>query len=152
MTSISNPSEPFWFLGGQTRVVVPGGETGGSLSVLEFTDPAGHAPPMHVHADEEEVWIVLDGRVTFFVGSRRFDLEPGQAAHGPRGVAHSYRVRSETARVLAVFSPACIEDWFVANGSPVSTIDEAPAAFDLEAVVASAMPFHLHVTGPPPTE
>jgi quercetin dioxygenase-like cupin family protein len=152
MTPVTDRSEPFWFLGGQSKVLVPGNATNGSISVMEFTDPSGHAPPMHVHEDEEEVWIVLDGKVTFFVGDQRFDLTPGQAAHGPRGVAHSYLVRSRTARLAAVFSPACVEDWFVANGSPISSIDEAPAAFDIGAVIASAEAFHLRVVGPPPTD
>ncbi|MBP2706460.1 cupin domain-containing protein [Microbispora sp. RL4-1S] len=143
-------AEPFWFLGGQVRVLVPGHATNGSLSVMEFTDAAGHAPPLHIHDDEEEVWIVLDGKVTFFVGDQRFDLEPGQAAHGPRGVAHGYLVRTATARLAAVFSPARVEDWFTANGSPVTGVGETPAPFDIEAIIASAESFHVRVAGPPP--
>jgi hypothetical protein len=67
-------------------------------------------------------------------------------------VAHSYLVRSQTARLAAVFSPSGIEDWFVDNGSPVMSVDELPAPFDIGAVVASAEAFHLRVAGPPPTE
>lgn len=152
MTLVTDRSQPFWFLGGQSKVLVPGEDTHGTISVVEFTDSAGHAPPMHIHDGEEEVWIVLDGKVTFFVGERRFDLEPGQAAHGPRGVAHSYLVRSQTARLAAVFTPSGIEDWFVANGSPVLSVDELPAPFDIGAVIASAEAFRLRVAGPPPTE
>ncbi|MFF4120428.1 cupin domain-containing protein [Streptomyces sp. NPDC001714] len=152
MTSPHTAAEPFWFLGGQARVLVPSRATGGSISVMEFTDAAGHAPPLHIHDDEEEVWIVLDGKVTFFVGDQKFDLEPGQAAHGPRGVAHSYLVRSKSARLATVFSPANVEDWFVANGTPVSSVDEAPAAFDIGAIIASAQAYRVRVAGPPPTE
>jgi mannose-6-phosphate isomerase-like protein (cupin superfamily) len=152
MTTLTTPAHPFWFLGGQTRVLVPGKSTGGALSVLEFTDSAGHAPPLHIHEDEEEVWIVLDGKITFFVGDRKFDLEPGQVAYGPRGVAHSYLVRSDKARLAAVFAPGNVEEWFTANGSPVSSVDEAPAAFDIGAILASADTFHVRVAGPPPTE
>ncbi|MFF4621808.1 cupin domain-containing protein [Nonomuraea jabiensis] len=53
---------------------------------MEFTDPKGHAPPMHVHEAEDEIWIVLDGEITFFVGDDRYDLHAGAVAHGPRGV------------------------------------------------------------------
>ncbi|MER6808916.1 cupin domain-containing protein [Spirillospora sp. NPDC000708] len=151
MTALPGSAEPFWFLGGQVRVLVPGKATGGALSVMEFTDSAGHAPPLHVHEDEEEIWIVLDGRVSFFVGDERFDLEPGQVAHGPRGVAHGYLVRSATARLAAVFAPGRVEDWFTANGSPVAGLDEAPPAFDLAAILASADTYHVRVAGPPPT-
>ncbi|GAA2025298.1 hypothetical protein GCM10009839_24160 [Catenulispora yoronensis] len=150
MSFVTDSSQPFWFLGGQSRVLIPGQATAGSLSVVEFTDGAGHAPPLHIHEDEEEVWIVLDGEVSFFVGDRRIELGPGDAAHGPRGVPHSYLVRSPTARLAAVFAPARIEQWFVANGTPVGAPDEAPAGFDLDAIVASAQAFHLRVAGPPP--
>ncbi|MCY1136587.1 cupin domain-containing protein [Actinoplanes sp. Pm04-4] len=141
---------PFWFLGGQVRVLVPGEATGGAVSVMEFTDIAGHAPPMHIHDNEDEVWIVLDGKVSFFVGDQKFDLEPGQAAHGPRGVAHSYLVRSDKAKLAAVFAPGHVENWFTGNGSPVANVDDAPAEFDIGAILASADTYRVHVAGPPP--
>ncbi|MEU5868907.1 MULTISPECIES: cupin domain-containing protein [unclassified Nonomuraea] len=145
-----DPRDPFWFLGGRARVLVPGAATGGALSVMEFTDPEGHAPPLHVHEAEDEIWIVLDGEITFFVGDDRHDLHAGAVAHGPRGVPHSYLVRSPDARMVVAFGPAGIEDWFAANGSPVSGMNDVPAAFDLDAVVASAMAYRLRVAGPPP--
>jgi pimeloyl-ACP methyl ester carboxylesterase/quercetin dioxygenase-like cupin family protein len=132
--------EPFWFLGGQTRVLVPGSTTKGALSIMEFADTAGQVPPHHTHEDEEEIWIVLDGKISFFVGDKLFDLKPGEVAYGPRGVAHSYLVRSETAWMATVFAPALIEEWFTSNGTPVSSIDEAPASFDVGAIIASAGP------------
>ncbi|MFI0235751.1 cupin domain-containing protein [Streptomyces sp. NPDC016845] len=144
--------EPFWFLGGQARILLPGSATGNAVSLMEFSDPTGHAPPQHVHENEEELWFVLDGEVSFFVGDERHDLTPGQVAHGPRGVPHSYLVRSDGgARLAVVFSPARIEEWFRANGTPVAEAGDLPPAFDLTAVVASAEAFRLRVTGPPPT-
>lgn len=143
--------EPFWFLGGQARILLPGAATDNALSLMEFSDPAGHAPPHHVHENEEEVWFVLDGEVTFFVGDQRHDLTPGQVGYGPRGVPHSYLVRSrEGARLAVLFSPAWIEEYFKANGTPVAEAGNLPPAFDLAAVVASAEAFQLRVTGPPP--
>jgi quercetin dioxygenase-like cupin family protein len=142
--------EPFWFLGGQARILIPGSATGGSLSLMEFSDPIGHAPPYHVHENEEELWFVLEGEVSFFIGDDRHDLVPGQVAHGPRGVPHSYLVRSQQARLAVVFSPALIEEWFTANGTAVAEAGELPPPFDLGAVVGSAEAFRLRVTGPPP--
>jgi mannose-6-phosphate isomerase-like protein (cupin superfamily) len=143
--------EPFWFLGGQARILLPGTATDNALSLMEFADPAGHAPPHHVHENEEEVWFVLDGEVTFFVGDQRHDLTPGQVGYGPRGVPHSYLVRSrEGARLAVLFSPAWIEEFFTANGTPVAEAGDLPAPFDLPAVIASAEAFRLRVTGPPP--
>ncbi|MFI0544883.1 quercetin dioxygenase-like cupin family protein [Streptomyces canus] len=144
--------EPFWFLGGQARILLPGAATDNRLSLMEFADPAGHAPPHHVHEDEEEVWFVLDGEVTFFVGDQRHDLAAGQVAYGPRGIPHSYLVRSpQGARMAVLYSPAFIEEYFRANGTPVAEAGDLPPEFDLAAIVASAEAFHLRVTGPPPS-
>ncbi|GAA1553744.1 hypothetical protein GCM10009827_088140 [Dactylosporangium maewongense] len=147
---VAGDAPPFWFLGGQARIVVPGAVTGRAMSVLEFRDPGGQAPPLHVHDAEEEVWVVLDGEISFFVGDRWLDLGAGQIAHGPRGVPHSYVVRSPQARMAVVYSPSGIEEWFAANVTPVSTVDEVSPAFDIGAIVASAAAFRLTVVGPPP--
>jgi hypothetical protein len=55
---------------------------------------------LHVHDGEDEAWIVLDGEISFFVGDARYDLQGGQVAHGPRGVPHSYLVRSPRSRMV----------------------------------------------------
>ncbi|MEU7860583.1 cupin domain-containing protein [Nonomuraea sp. NPDC049141] len=81
---------PFWFLGGRAQILVPGTATGGTLSVMEFTDPKGHAPPLHVHEAEDEIWIVLDGEITFFVGDDRYDLFDIEAILAS---AEAYRLR-----------------------------------------------------------
>jgi len=36
--------EPFWFLGGRARILLPGTATDNRVSLMEFADPAGHAP------------------------------------------------------------------------------------------------------------
>ncbi|WP_405535156.1 nitroreductase/quinone reductase family protein [Streptomyces sp. NBC_00075] len=141
----------FWFLGGTVDVRLPAHHTDGRASVLEFTDPRDQSPPLHVHTREDEIWTVLDGEITFFVGDMEYDLGPGDVAFGPRGVPHSYRVRSDSARMLATFAPAGIEEWFIRNGAPVTTLDELPAHFDLNAAITTAAAHGLEVVGPPPT-
>jgi quercetin dioxygenase-like cupin family protein len=144
-------TDHFWFLGGQARILIPGTATHGSISVMEFKDVEGHAPPLHIHEGEEEVWTVLEGEISFFVGDDRFDLQPGSVAYGPRGVPHAYLVRSPLARMAVSFSPAGIENWFSENSSPVLSADEAPAPFDVGSIVAAAEAYKLRVAGPPPT-
>jgi mannose-6-phosphate isomerase-like protein (cupin superfamily) len=46
---------------------------------MEFSDSVGHAPPHHVHENEEEVWFVLDGEATFFVGTSTMTWLPGRS-------------------------------------------------------------------------
>ena len=118
-------SQPFWFLGGRARILVPGEQTHGAMSVVEFADPRDHATPLHIHEAEDEVWIVLDGEISFYVGDDRIDLQAGQVTHGPRGVPHAYRVRSPESLMAVTFAPAGIEKWFQQNSSPVLNLDDA---------------------------
>ncbi len=66
----------------------------GGFVLAEWSDDGGRpgmpiAPP-HVHLDEDEAWIVLEGRLGFRLGDREIDAEPGTAVFGPRGLAHTY--------------------------------------------------------------
>jgi mannose-6-phosphate isomerase-like protein (cupin superfamily) len=144
-------AETFWFLGGKARILIPGSATKGALTVMQFDDPIGPAPPLHVHGREDEVWVLLDGEVSFFVGDQRHDLTAGQVALGPRGVPHSYLVRSPGSRLAVMFAPSGVEDFFAAAGTAVLDADEGPAAFDLGTVLAAAAAVDLTVAGPPPT-
>jgi quercetin dioxygenase-like cupin family protein len=53
-----------WALGGLFETLVAGAETGGLLGASLVTQPAGTAPPMHVHTREAEAWYLLDGTLT----------------------------------------------------------------------------------------
>ena len=68
---------------------------------------------------------------------------PGSAGCGPRGVPHSYLVRSPRAKLAAVYLPSGVDEHFATN--------DTPAPFDIDAVVASAADHGLLVAGPPPT-
>ena len=149
-SALRGSQQPFWFLGGRVRLLVSGAATTGTVSVLEFSDTRGQAPPLHVHDREDEIWSVVDGSITFVVGDDVFDLGPGEVALGPRGTAHSYVVRSATARMLVTYAPSGVEEWFVTNSSPLEEDDGTPAPFDVAAIVSAGLRFGVHVVGPPP--
>jgi hypothetical protein len=83
--------------------------------LIEFLFPRGASPPRHTHPQDES-YIVVDGQLTVQAGERRFELGPGGTAAVPMGVAHTFRVDSETARVLVLSTPAGLER-FVRDGS-----------------------------------
>jgi hypothetical protein len=58
---------------------------------------------------------------------QRFELEPGAAAVVPMGTAHTFRVDSETARVLVLSTPAGIEGFVREAGVPASAPELPPA-------------------------
>jgi quercetin dioxygenase-like cupin family protein len=107
--------EQLWFVGTLATIRVPGEAVGGRYALIEFLFPRGASPPRHTHPQDES-YIVVDGRLTVQAGERRFELGPGGTAAVPMGVAHTFRVDSETARVLVLSTPAGLER-FVRDGS-----------------------------------
>ena len=85
--------------------------TGGSFSIVEEVAPLDTPP--HVHANEDELFIVLEGEHEFTVGGTVFDVGPGAVVFAPRGIPHSHRrVVPRTGRFLTLVSPAGFEGFF----------------------------------------
>src|SRR5436309_5959006 len=113
--SAAGEGERLWFLGTLAIVRVPGETTGGRLALVEFLFPRGASPPLHTHPQDES-YVVLEGRLTLRAGEERFELEAGGTAVVPMGVAHTFRVDTDTARVLVLSTPAGLER-FIRDGS-----------------------------------
>ena len=113
--SPAGEGEQRWFVGTLATIRVPGEAVGGRYALIEFLFPRGASPPRHTHPQDES-YIVLDGQLTVQAGERRFALGPGATAAVPMGVAHTFRVDSETARVLVLSTPSGLER-FVRDGS-----------------------------------
>jgi quercetin dioxygenase-like cupin family protein len=90
----STDSTSIWFLDSLVRVHVDATQTGGSYCVLEVLVPAGHMPPPHVHDQDAESFLVIEGEITLFTEAGPTVLRPGQSAHSPAGEAHTFRVTS----------------------------------------------------------
>jgi quercetin dioxygenase-like cupin family protein len=83
------------------------GDTGGALSMFESTPGPGAGPPMHVHANEDEVLYVVEGTIRFKLGDEMRETPAGGFAFIPRGLRHAWQnAGSEPARVMFFFTPA----------------------------------------------
>src|SRR6266536_2754359 len=113
----SGEGEQLWFLGTLAIVRVAGEASGGRFALIEFLFPRNASPPLHTHPQDES-YIVQEGRLTLQAGEQRFELVAGAAAVVPIGVAHTFRVDSETARVLVLSTPAGLERLVRAGSVP----------------------------------
>lgn len=83
----------------------------------------GDAPPLHTHSREDESWVVLSGRVRFWVGSSTLDecevhdAEAGAYVFGPRLVPHTFQPVTTTAEVLVINNPGAVEGYFQSIGA-----------------------------------
>jgi mannose-6-phosphate isomerase-like protein (cupin superfamily) len=85
--------------------------TGGAFTIFEEHEPVD--TPLHVHANEDELFYVLEGEHVFEVGGQEFRVGPGGLVFAPRGVPHAQkRVVPRTGRVLVLTSPSGFEGFF----------------------------------------
>jgi quercetin dioxygenase-like cupin family protein len=143
--------ERLWFLGTLATIKMPGEASDGRFALIEFLFPQGASPPLHTHPQDES-YMVLEGRLTIKAGEQRFELDAGGAAAVPLGVPHTFRVDSDTARVLVLSTPAGLErmvrDAAVPATAPTLPPADAqrPAGEELERIFAAHGQVQL---GPP---
>ena len=131
---------------------VTGAQSDGRLFQLVVEYPRGAAPPVHVHHDADETFFVLDGEVTVFVGAERFACTAGDFVLGPRGVSHTFLVRSTTAKMLVTFAPAGVEGFFEEVAPSATDSEPAPEPTLAEDELVGLMAkYHCEFLAPPPT-
>jgi len=143
--------ERLWFLGTLATIRVPGEAVGGRFALIEFLVPRHASPPLHTHP-YDETFIVLDGRLTAQAGGQRFELDTGATAVFAIGVAHTFRVDSEGAHVLALSTPAGLERMCRDGSVPASapTLPPADAARPSPEELAGIFRAHGQINlGPP---
>ncbi len=144
--------ESLWFLGNLVTLKATGAHTGGRLTVAEFVNPPGFAPPLHRHLVEDEMFYVLEGTATFHCGTDRLGAGPGDFVMLPKGLAHSFVVgRERPLRCLQLTTPAGFEDFAAAVGQPaLERRLPDPRPLDPAALGHAAALHHLEILGPPP--
>jgi quercetin dioxygenase-like cupin family protein len=100
-------------VGGSITHKVRGEQSGGGVAVFESRIPAGEGPPLHVHANEEEVLYVLEGTFRFRIGDEVSAAPAGSLVFVPRGVPHTWQnAGDEPGRMLITFTPAGMDRFF----------------------------------------
>jgi len=106
--------------GGVVSILASTGDTGGAFALIDSLDHAGHEPVLHVHEREDLLIYVLEGRIDVMLGEEWKQLKQGDSIFLPRGVPHTYRVRTPVARSITLITPGGFEEWFWKLGKPVS--------------------------------
>ena len=126
--------------GEQCAIRVTSEDTRGLYSLVEVISGPGDGTPMHIHQDEDEHLLVLEGTARIAYGDSVFDLEAGNIATLLRGVPHAWGNRSSSRLRIAVIAvPGGCEQalQIIAKGGDI----------DLQAV---AQQFKIQGVGPTP--
>ena len=114
-------------------------DTGGAYTMFEQWLTADGNPPPHMHEHEDEAFLVLEGSIDVTVGGETVHVPAGGYAFGPRGVAHTYAVPSNVARLLIISTPGGAEHFFRQLGEPAKALAlPVPVAPDVPRVVSVA--------------
>ncbi len=113
---------------------VLGDSTRGAYTAMEVT-MRGQGPPLHVHADLEEAFYVVEGEVEFVIDGKTTRATPGTFLLSPRGVPHKFRLVSrEPAKLFKIISPPGFEMFFeeIDGESDLNRIMEASKKYNTE--------------------
>ncbi|QDT11651.1 quercetin 2,3-dioxygenase [Stieleria marina] len=111
--------------GDQITIKATAKDTGGAMTILETTVPAGAGPPRHMHSRESETFYVLEGEFEFEVDGETTRASVGAFLSAPPNVPHQFRnVADQPGRLLIVCQPGGFED-FVSDFASLPT-DQPP--------------------------
>ncbi|WP_433077177.1 quercetin 2,3-dioxygenase [Dactylosporangium sp. CA-052675] len=145
--------EALWFLGSLVTVKAAGAQTGGRLTVVEFVNPPGFAPPLHRHLEEDEMFYVLSGTAEFRCDGEAFKAGPGDFVLLPARLAHTFIVGTgEPLRTLQITTPSGFEHFAREAGEPAGERRlPDPGPVDPIALGHAAARHAIELLGPPPS-
>jgi quercetin dioxygenase-like cupin family protein len=120
--SRSGPAREGWI----TRVT--GVDTEGLVTIGEAEiPPRTSGPSLHVHSNEDEAYLVLEGILTVQLGDDRFTVPAGGLAWLPRGIPHTFaNLNDQPVRANGLILPAGLEGMFAEIAEYVGGLQGPP--------------------------
>ena len=127
-------------------------DTGGALSLMEFTVAPDDGPPLHTHHLEDETFFVLDGTFLIQVGERQFEVSRGGCVFGARETMHGFvNAGTSPGKLLVIATPAGLEGYFEESGgiAKARTLPPPAGAVDMELATRLGRKYGFDIVGPP---
>ncbi len=151
----TDPQQAFLRLPGEGRPINLGnfamslladsGETGGSFTLLEASEPPHFGPPMHIHRNAAEAFYILEGLYRIFIDDSSFDCPAGSLIYVPVGVRHGFRVGDIASRKLNLYVPAAMVGYFDDLSAAITS-----GEMDPDHLNEMALAYGMEVVGPVP--
>jgi mannose-6-phosphate isomerase-like protein (cupin superfamily) len=90
-------------------------ESGGRYTMFTAIVPPGGGPPPHYHMNEDEWFLVQEGRAEFLKDGSWIDAPVGTVVYTPRGVVHTFRNPGDTPLRMLVHAAPCGFETFYAR-------------------------------------
>ncbi len=98
-------------------------ESNGSIVIADFEAMPGCEPPRHIHTLEDEIFIIKEGTITFFIGDDIVEGKEGDVIFLPKNVAHHFAITSDRMKATVMATPGNIEHFFRSISIPYETGD-----------------------------
>jgi quercetin dioxygenase-like cupin family protein len=141
--------QAYWLLGGLYEVLLSSEETGGGLTLMRITTPAGSGTPPHTHPGAESLY-VLDGELDVHIGDETVPAREGSHFYFPAGTREWFDATT-TASVLLAYTPGGIEKFFAEVGERALTRGLPPPSDvppDFERIIAVAAQHGMDIQPP----
>jgi mannose-6-phosphate isomerase-like protein (cupin superfamily) len=132
-------------------IVHTDGSDGGPIIMQAIVAPGGGAPT-HVHADLDDSFYLLSGRVAVRCGDDTFLTEPGDFVAMPHGVPHTFRVvGDQPAKMLQIHADDSFLRFVRTVGTPTTdrALPPEPHPMDFDRAFQVAAETGQPVIGPP---
>jgi quercetin dioxygenase-like cupin family protein len=139
--TVARPDEdqnlPHLGLVGDTyTILVGGGDTNGTYTLIDMHVPPGGGPPPHRH-DFEEMFSILEGEIEVTFRGETLTARAGETINVPANSPHAFRNGgNRPARLLCLCAPAGQDEFFTLVGQPVATRTDPPPPLDPAAQAA----------------
>ncbi len=97
--------------GERTWISIPATETNGAYSVVEIVSSPGDSTPLHVHQNEDEHFVIVEGTARIAYGDKILDAPAGTSVTLERKIPHAWGNASDsTLLMVATCTPGGVEE------------------------------------------
>ena len=135
-----------WMSGDEYQILLDAKSSANTMTLIDALVPPGGGHPAHLHEDVDELFFMLDGQLEIMADGVTQIVMAGGRVFVRRNVPHAFRNRTDQAvRMLIFYTPAGVEQFFLAAGVPaIEGMAPPPATKDrVEREVEIASAHHI---------
>ncbi|CAI6083018.1 quercetin 2,3-dioxygenase [Cohnella sp. JJ-181] len=146
-----NKENTYQFLTDVNSILVSGEDTNGEFCVVHCAVKKDDGPPLHLHEQEDESFYILEGEVEMTIGEKVIVAKAAEYVFAPRGIPHTFKVKSDKAKFLVTAYPAGFDSFVKELGVPYEEGMEdrvgPPTPEGLQRLLEVAQKYHISFPG-----